>query len=155
MRALALLLCCSATAGWLYGTPADTTYYSYVNKGKVVGVQWIWQKEQNDYYCYDEYNDRGRGPAVHGHIRTDDEGRITGVEFSGVDYYKSQVKERFSVQNGKAYWKNKFEDDSAAYHGELYSDINGPMAEYSLIFPRLQDAPGQTLSVLPAGTRQC
>jgi hypothetical protein len=53
---------------------------------------------------------------VHSHLRTDDQGVIIGAEYSGVDHYKTAIDEKFYVKNGKAYWKNKFENDSIAYN---------------------------------------
>jgi hypothetical protein len=60
--------------------PADTLFYSYINSGKIVGKQWVWQKEKGDYYFYDEYNDRGRGPSLHTHITTGADGVILSAE---------------------------------------------------------------------------
>jgi hypothetical protein len=70
-----------------------------------------------------------------------------------VDYVKAAVQESFHVRKGKAYWKNKFEDDSTVFRGELYSDINGPTAEYELILKMLEAYPSGEMHVLPAGVR--
>jgi len=137
----------------LFAASSDTLFYSYINSGKVVGKQWVWQKAKGEYYYYDEYNDRGRGPSLHTHITTDARGVIISEEINGVDYFKSPVQERFFVRKGKAYWKNKFENDSAAFQGQLYSDINGPQAEAELVLQRLQAAASGALQVLPAGVR--
>ena len=131
----------------------DTLFYSYVNNGKIVGKQWVCEKEKNSYDYYDEYNDRGRGPAIYGHINTAEDGAIIFSEFRGVDYYKAEVNEKFYVRNGKAFWKNKFENDSAVFRNELYSDINGPVAEYELILKMISKSPSANLNVLPAGIR--
>jgi hypothetical protein len=131
---------------------SDTLFYNYINSGKIVGRQWEYQKG-HDYYYYDEFNDRGRGPSIHSHILTDAHGVIISEEFTGVDYVKAVVQESFHVHKGKAYWKNKFEDDSTFFHQELYSDINGPMAEYELILKMLETSPAGEMQVLPAGVR--
>ncbi|MBN8853544.1 MAG: hypothetical protein BGO55_18960 [Sphingobacteriales bacterium 50-39] len=132
---------------------SDTLFYNYINSGKIVGQQWVWQKGLHDYYYYDEYNDRGRGPSIHSHIMTDARGVIISAEFTGVDYVKAMVQESFHVRKGKAYWKNKFEDDSTVFRNELYSDINGPLAEYELILKMLEASPSGEMQVLPAGVR--
>lgn len=132
----------------------DTLFYSYVNSGKIIGQQWVWENKKNSYYYYDTFNDRGRGPSVHSHLQTNDKGIVIAAEYTGVDYFKTIVNERFYVKAGKAYWKNKFENDSTIFHNELYSDINGPTAEYALIYKMLQAAPAGGLPVLPAGSRQ-
>jgi hypothetical protein len=131
----------------------DTLFYSYVNNGKIVGKQWVFENEKNSYNYYDEFNDRGRGPAIHGLLRTDEKGTIIFAEYKGVDYYKAEVNERFYVKDGKAFWKNKFENDSAIFKNEVYSDINGPASEYEHIFKMLKQSPSAQLNVLPAGIR--
>ncbi|MBN9381785.1 MAG: amidohydrolase family protein [Chitinophagaceae bacterium] len=138
---------------YAFSASSDTLFYNYVNSGKIVGTQWVWQKGKGDYYYYDEYNDRGRGPSLHTHITTGAGGVILSEDISGVDYYKSPVRERFYVRRGKAYWKNKFENDSTAFKNELYSDINGPLAVAELVLKMLQTAPAGEIHVLPAGTR--
>lgn len=82
---------------------SDTLFYNYVNSGKIVGQQWVWQQGSHDYYYYDQYNDRGRGPSIHSHIMTDDRGVIISEEFTGVDYVKAAMQESFHVRKGKAY----------------------------------------------------
>ena len=133
---------------------ADTVFYDWMNKEKVVGQEWSVRNGRNDYYYHDEYNDRGRGPSTLSHLRTDEKGNIIAEENVGVDYYKSPVDEHYAVYNGKAHWKNRFENDSADYHNELYSDIGGPDAEYTLILRRLQLSPSMEVKVLPAGVRK-
>jgi len=137
----------------LLAAASDTLFYNYINSGKIVGQQWVWQKGQHDYYYYDEYNDRGRGPSIHSHILTDASGVIISEEFTGVDYVKATVQESFHVRKGKAYWKNKFEDDSTVFRNALYSDINGPTAEYELILKMLEGTPSGEMQVLPAGVQ--
>ena len=137
----------------VFSAPADTLFYSYINSGKIVGKQWVWQKEKGDYYYYEEYNDRGRGPSLHTHITTGADGIILSEEISGVDYLKTPVHERFYVRKGKAYWRNKFENDSTAFRNELYSDINGPLAKIELELKMLQASPSGEIRVLPAGVR--
>jgi hypothetical protein len=136
-----------------FAATSDTLFYSYVNSGKIVGKQWVRQQGQHDYYYYDEYNDRGRGPSLHTHITTDANGVIISEEIFGVDYFKSPVSENFHVRKGRAYWKNKFENDSAAYKDQLYSDINGPLAGAELVLKMLQASTSGEVRVLPAGVR--
>src|ERR1700748_1685156 len=107
---------------------SDTVYYAYVKKGTVFGTEWVYQKDRNNLYYHYDFNDRGRGPSVNGHVTVDEKGVVTAADFTGVDYYKATVDEHFFVSGGKAHWKNKFENDSAAFHGELYSDMNGPVS---------------------------
>src|SRR6187455_1337168 len=91
----------------------DTIKHNVVRLGKVVGKHLSWKKGNNDHYYYFEYNDRGRGPAITSYSKTDNKGNIILQEITGVDYFKTKVKEKFEVKNGKASWKNKFENESA------------------------------------------
>ena len=140
----------------LFASTGDTTFYHYVKVGgKVVGQEWVVQKEKDQYDFYDEYNDRGRGPAVYTHIRTDDKGMIVSAAYSGVDYHKSTVKEKFDIRGGKAYWTNQFEHDSAVYRGQLYSAMNWSYAQQSLNLRMLRTT-GTTgtngeIQLLPSG----
>jgi hypothetical protein len=152
MRPIILLLLCNASSAAIFASTGDTTFYNYVNSGKTVGKEWVVQKEKNSFDFYDEYNDRGRGPAVYTHIQTDDKGVIISAAYSGFDYYKSSVNEKFYIQGQKAYWKNRFENDSSFFRNELYSAMNGPLAEESLILRMLQTtSTNGEIQLLPSG----
>jgi hypothetical protein len=56
----------------------------FVRLGKVVGKHLSWKKGANDYYYYFEFNDRGRGPSVTSHTKTDSKGKIILQEITGV-----------------------------------------------------------------------
>ena len=156
MRPLILIILFIAISRSLFASTGDTTFYHYVKVGgKVVGQEWVVQKEKNQYDFYDEYNDRGRGPAVYTHIRTDDKGMIVSAAYSGVDYHKSTVNEKFDIRGGKAYWTNQFEHDSAVYRGQLYSAMNWSYAQQSLNLRMLRTT-GTTgtngeIQLLPSG----
>ena len=90
----------------------DTIRHNVVRLGKIVGKHLSWKKNSNDHYYYFEYNDRGRGPAVTSYSKTDSKGNIVLQEITGVDYFKTKVEEKFEVKNGKASWKNKFENET-------------------------------------------
>ncbi|MBI1780987.1 MAG: hypothetical protein HYR66_06410, partial [Sphingobacteriales bacterium] len=129
----------------------DTAYYNAVRFGKPVGKQLSWKKGNTEFYYYYEFNDRGRGPSITSHITTNDKGNIIGQYITGVDYYKTKVDEKFEVKNGKASWKNKFENKTVPYKGEVYSNINGTPAENELILKLLKQSPTKKVSILPSG----
>jgi len=118
-----LLLCLSLPIAGMAASSvhssADTLFYTYINNGAPVGTEWVLKKGGNDYYYHEDYNDRGRGPSINTHVRTDEQGNIVLSEITGVDYYKTAVNEHFWVTKGMAHWKNKFENDSVAYHNEV------------------------------------
>ena len=68
----------------------DTTRHNVVRLGKVVGKHLSWKKGGNDHYYYFEFNDRGRGPSVTSHNRTDSKGNIILQEITGIDYFKTK-----------------------------------------------------------------
>ncbi|MFT3681833.1 MAG: amidohydrolase family protein [Ferruginibacter sp.] len=129
----------------------DTTRYSVVTAGKVKGHALTWKKFSNEYYYHFEFNDRGRGPSINSMVKTDAKGNIIWQEITGIDYFKNKVNERFEVKNGKAYWKNKFENETAAFNGQVYSSINGTPAENELVLKILKTKPAQKIAVLPSG----
>ena len=130
----------------------DTIRHNVVRLGKVVGKHLSWKKGANDYYYYFEFNDRGRGPSVTSHSQTDSKGNIVLQQITGVDYFKTKVEEKFEVKTGKALWKNKFENESVAYKGELYSNINGNPGEIELALRILKSSASKKINILPSGT---
>lgn len=130
----------------------DTIRHNVVRLGKVVGKHLSWKKGNNDHYYYFEYNDRGRGPAVTSYSKTDNKGNIILQEITGLDYFKTKVDEKFEVKNGKASWKNKFENESVPYKGELYSNMYGNPGEIELSLKILKNAVSKKVNILPAGT---
>ena len=130
----------------------DTTHYNVVRLGKVTGKQLSWKKNQTDYYYYFEFNDRGRGPSITSHLRTNDKGVIILQEITGVDYFKTKVEEKFEVVNGKAHWKNKFENETVPFKGELYSNMNGTPGETELTLKLLNASATKKMNILPSGS---
>ncbi|MBS1610014.1 MAG: amidohydrolase family protein [Bacteroidetes bacterium] len=133
--------------------PTDTTRYSILTSGLLSGKQLAWQENKNDHHYYYEFNDRGRGPSITQAITTDDAGIVIKEEITGVDYYKTPVNEIFYTKDNKAFWKNKFENDSAVFSNQTYSDINGTPASSELLLSMLRSSSTKKLDVLPAGTR--
>jgi len=130
----------------------DTVRHNVVRLGKVVGKHLSWKKGSNDHYYYFEFNDRGRGPAVTSYSKTDNKGNIILQEITGVDYFKTKVEEKFEVKSGKAFWKNKFENETVPYKGELYSNINGNPGEIELSLKILKASASKKINILPSGT---
>jgi hypothetical protein len=131
---------------------ADTIRHNVVRLGKIVGKHLSWKKGSSDYYYYFEFNDRGRGPAITSHSKTDSKGNIIFQEITGVDYFKTKVEEKFEVKAGKASWKNKFENETVPYKGELYSNMNGNPGEIELNLLVLKNSVSKKVNILPSGT---
>jgi len=131
---------------------ADTIRHNVVRLGQIVGKHLSWKKGSYDYYYYFEFNDRGRGPAITSHSKTDSKGNIIFQEITGVDYFKTKVEEKFEVKAGKASWKNKFENESVPYKGQLYYNINGNPGEIELSLKIMKTLPQKKVNILPTGT---
>ena len=72
----------------------DTIRHNVIRLGKIVGKHLSWKTGANDHFYYFEFNDRGRGPSVTSHSKTDSKGNIIFQEISGVDYFKTKVDEK-------------------------------------------------------------
>ena len=96
------------------------------------------------------YNDRGRGPEIHGRYRFDERGLPTSVELTGKDYYKVPVEERLTVKDGEARWRSASEDGQAAGYG-FYISLNGPPVELGWLVNALQKSPTHSVTLFPGG----
>ena len=96
------------------------------------------------------FNDRGRGPEVHGHYRFDTRGFPTAVDLTGRDYYKAPVDEHFTVADGEARWKSTSEQGQAADQA-FYLTVNGAPLELAWLVEALQKATNQSVKLLPGG----
>lgn len=96
------------------------------------------------------FNDRGRGPEVHGHYRFDTRGFPTAVDLTGRDYYKAPVDEHFTVADGEARWKSTSEQGQAADQA-FYLTVNGAPLELAWLVQALQKATNQSVKLLPGG----
>ena len=99
-----------------------------------------------------EFNDRGRGPAVRSRIVLDERGIPATLTVDGHDYLKNAIAERFSIEGGKAAWKNKVEAGERQLDGPaFYLSQSGTPAELPLLARALMASPGRTLTLLPQG----
>lgn len=96
------------------------------------------------------FNDRGRGPEVHGHYRFDTRGFPTAIDLTGRDYYKAPVDEHFTVADGEARWKSTSEQGQAADEA-FYLTVNGAPLELAWLVQALQKATNQSVKLLPGG----
>jgi imidazolonepropionase-like amidohydrolase len=134
-----------------YAQQVDTIKYSVVTAGKNTGVQTNYSKSANEHFYHFEFNDRGRGPSLNTHIKINEKGIVILKEISGIDYFKNKVQEKFEVKNGRATWKNKFENENVVFTGQLYSSIDGTPGEEELTYKILKLQPENKIAVLPSG----
>jgi imidazolonepropionase-like amidohydrolase len=134
-----------------FAQPEDTVKYTVVTAGKITGIQTNYSKNSNEYFYHFEFNDRGRGPSLSTHIKTNEKGIVVLKEISGIDYFKNKVQEKFEVKSGRASWKNKFENENVVFNGQLYSSIDGTPGEEELTYKILKSQPENKIAVLPSG----
>ena len=99
------------------------------------------------------YSERGRGDQIHARWTLDAHGLPAAYDAEGNDYWKVPLTEHFEVAAGKASWKNRIEEGSAAWStpGAFYLPANAPPEFMGVLARALLKAPGQRLKLLPAG----
>ncbi len=97
------------------------------------------------------FNDRGRGPSLVARYQLDAAGLPTRMESDGVDYFKSEVHERFTRGPDGAHWKSRAESGRrAGATAAYYVGYDAPPADV-LLLARAALAAGGRLPLLPAG----
>jgi hypothetical protein len=123
--------------------------FSVVVAGRVVGHERRTTAEGTVEVQY-SYNDRGRGPEIHGRYRFDDEGLPLGIDLTGVDYNKSAVDEHFTFAEGVSRWHSTAEHGESPMHAWYESAAGSPGEAGWLV--RYMVMHGQSMvQVLPGG----
>jgi imidazolonepropionase-like amidohydrolase len=133
----------------------DTTYYSFVSKGKIAGEQRSWQTTPGEYHFAFHYNDRGRGDSTVSLIRVDTNGLIISLKTEGVDYYKNPYTETFTVAGDTAQWTINGNTKKKRFDGQLYNANNVVPGEMELLIRVLEKQKDRKIRVLPGGTIRC
>ena len=99
------------------------------------------------------FSERGRGDQIHARWTLDAQGLPARYDAEGNDYWKVPLAEHFGVTAGKASWKNRIEEGSAAWSapGAFYLPANAPPEFMGVLARALLKAPRQRLKLLPAG----
>ena len=116
----------------------DTTYYSFVSKGKIAGEQRIWQPAPGEYHYTFHYNDRGRGDSTLSVVRVDSGGLITTLKTEGVDYYKNAYAESFALAGDSAVWSINGARKTKTFDGQLYNASSIAPGEMELLVRQLE-----------------
>jgi len=132
---------------------ADTTRYVVVTAEKITGKQLQWSDGPGRVSYRFEFNDRGRGPKLQVDLVLEND-QVISRTVKGVDYFKGEVQEDYSLKDGVARWKNKIEDDSRKVSAPmLYAPMEGAPGEieWALRLMLKQHAHIHEIDVLPAG----
>jgi imidazolonepropionase-like amidohydrolase len=131
--------------------PKDATIWIFLSDKTPSGQDAVWKTPDGVIHEFFQFNDRGRGPKTYSTYRLDGRGIVTMQESSGVDYMKNPVNETFSVNNGRAAWKNQSEDgrDNKAAN-RFYLGLDSGPANAALLAEALL-VNGDKLPLLPGG----
>jgi cytosine/adenosine deaminase-related metal-dependent hydrolase len=130
---------------------AGISRYSLLLMGNKAGFETSSQNVDGTLQLYFEFNDRGRGPKVTEHIVLDKHDIPVQIANTGNDYLKAPVDEHFSLQDGKASWKNRAEQGEKQISARaFYVSISGVPEEQAVLARALLLAGGR-LPLLPAG----
>jgi imidazolonepropionase-like amidohydrolase len=137
-----------------FAQATDTIRYTVLMAKGPSGVQKAWTDADGAKRFYLEFNDRGRGPALHQRVVVGADGYPTSVTITGHDYLKSPVDERYSAQRTstgwKLSWKNAAESSSVARTTPAYYlPIND--ASIGVLEPLLLGARAGRVALAPQG----
>lgn len=120
--------------------------------GANAGFQQAHYRDDGKLAVHFEFNDRGRGPKLDSTFTLDSNGVPIAIELKGVDYLKAPVEESFRRTGDTVVWKNASEDENRTLSKPaFFSGLNEVPEELTLLARALLAAPGNTLSLLPAG----
>jgi imidazolonepropionase-like amidohydrolase len=148
-----LLASVAALCGIVGGSPALAHDDDVRIHGVAVGTQKLQALPGGEMQADYGFSERGRGDRIHARWTLDAHGLPTRYDADGNDYWKVPLTEHFDVTAGKASWKNRIEDGSAAWSvpGAFYLPANAPPEFMGVLARALLKAPGQRLRLLPAG----
>src|ERR1700686_3340406 len=129
--------------------PADR--YCLIMMGNLAGQQAVWTAPDATLHVFFQFNDRGRGPKTTSILKLDANGVPVSEVISGNDYLKSPVNENYSLDAGKARWKNDDEQGEKKVSAPtFYAPLNGGPSEIALLaHAALQN--GGKIALLPEG----
>ena len=131
--------------------PSTADRYSFIMMGNLAGQQAVWTAADATLHVFFQFNDRGRGPKTTSILKLDANGVPVSEVISGNDYLKSPVNENYSLDAGKARWKNDDEQGEKKVSAPtFYSPLNGGPSEIALLaHAALQN--GGRIALLPEG----
>jgi imidazolonepropionase-like amidohydrolase len=131
---------------------AGEVRYTFSLAGKEAGFQTTRRRPDGSWEYQFELNDRGRGPKTTTVLTLGPGGVPARLAIDGNDYLKNPVAERFTLEGGRASWKNAGEQgESAVSAPAFYSPAEGPPEILAVLARALLAAPGGKLALLPAG----
>jgi imidazolonepropionase-like amidohydrolase len=132
--------------------PKNAVIRMVLSDKKPAGQDAVWTTPDGVLHEFFQFNDRGRGPKTYTTFRIDAGGMITSEETKGVDYMKTPVEERFTMDSGSAAWKNPSEEmKQANATGKFYVDLEGGPESGALLARALLRSKSGKQALLPSG----
>lgn len=150
MRGLFLLLVSLSVCTESFSQHGDTIFYSVVKSGTISGEQKSWQAGPNEYHYSYYFNDRGRGNNVTAVVHTNEDGFITSLDATGVDYYKNPYTENFSIEKDSAVWNVNGDRKTKKFANQCYTSTPAPAID-EITLRWLLKQPGKKADILPDG----
>ena len=131
--------------------PSTADRYSFIMMGNLAGQEAAWTAPDATLHVFFQFNDRGRGPKTTSILKLDASGVPVSEVITGNDYLKSPVNENYSLEAGKARWKNDDEQGEKKVSAPtFYAPLNGGPSEIALLaHAALQN--GGKIALLPEG----
>ena len=125
----------------------DTTFYSVVNLGKVIGENKVWKTTPGEYHFYYHYNDRGRGEVVNSTVNINTNNNIDNVNSSGLDYYKVPYKHSYQKTNDSLITEYNADRTAERDSGQFYIYSEAPAGIGILVKNLLQSPTHKVLTL--------
>ncbi|MEH6419128.1 amidohydrolase family protein, partial [Pseudomonas sp. CGJS7] len=121
-------------------------------QGKPAGQQTVDTAADGSGQAEFQYQDRGRGDHIKSRWTLDAAGIPTEYHAEGNNYLKVPIKEHFSLQAGKASWKNDSEQGEKTLSAPaFFLPLNATPEMQGVLARALLKAPERKLALLPAG----
>src|SRR3984957_6324244 len=131
--------------------PGTADRYSVLMMGNPAGQQAVWTAPDGQLHIFFQFNDRGRGPQTTSVLKLDAKGVPVAENISGNNYYKSPVRENYSIETGTAHWKSNIEQgEKQLSTPAVYLSTNGAPAELGLL-ARVALGNAGRVALLPEG----
>ena len=131
-------------------TLAQTRTYTIVVAGRTAGHETLTANADGSVGVAYSYNDRGRGPDIHGRYTFDSHGMPASIELAGQDYNHTPVDEHFAIANGTAQWKSRTESGQSKSPA-WYVAASGPSAQTAWLARAMLRAGKTAMALLPGG----
>ncbi len=131
--------------------PADAKHFIIQSTGGKHGDSYSWVTADGTRQARESMNLRGQVWEIDYSGKAGADGMPAAVTIRGVAP-DGDVAETYTRTGNTATWKSQIDGGSAAYNGQFYATVGGPMDTNAWFLERLLASPDKTLKLLPGGT---